>query len=132
MIDDLVYEGYMKLYIFSFFAENLGVYAISSQSYFVNTNITKNDIFMQFLDTNSHLKTKPYNFDIRCQCNSKSYPQYFFCCCTKFRKGISFFLMAAGFFLNKREYFGADWLDLLISNCDCDKVKSKLLLKYAV
>ena len=44
---------------------------------------------------------------------------------------VTFFFFYGSSFFNKREYSGADWLDLLISNCDCDKFKSKLLLKYA-
>ena len=30
---------------------------------------------MPFLDTNSHLTTKPYNFDIKCHINSESYDE---------------------------------------------------------
>ena len=33
---------------------------------------------MAFLDTNSHLTTKPYNFDIKCQYNLESYDRYGF------------------------------------------------------
>ena len=34
--------------------------------------------FMLFVDTKSHLTTKPSNFDIKCQSNSKSYDQHVF------------------------------------------------------
>ena len=47
---------------------------------------------MQFLDTNSHLTTQPYNFDINCQCNSKSNDQHGLLG-TKFRVGQSFVFM---------------------------------------
>ena len=33
---------------------------------------------MLFLDTNSHLTTKTYNFDIKCEMNSESYAQHVF------------------------------------------------------
>ena len=33
---------------------------------------------MLFVDANSHLTTKPYNFDIKCQCNLESYDQHVF------------------------------------------------------
>ena len=63
---------------------------------------------MPFLDTNSHLTTKPYNFDIKCQSNSESYNRHNFCG-TKIRGGQNLLLMVEGFF-NEREYSGADWL----------------------
>ena len=31
---------------------------------------------MPFLDTNTQLTTKPYNFDIKCQSNSESYDRH--------------------------------------------------------
>ena len=68
---------------------------------------------MPFLDTNSHLTTKPYNFDIKCQSNSESYDRHGFFG-TKFRGGQNFLLMVGGFF-NKREYSGADWLVPLLT-----------------
>ena len=67
---------------------------------------------MPFLDTNSHLTTKPYNFGIKCLGNSESYDQYGFFG-TKFRGGKNFLLMV-GVFFNEREYSGADWLVFLI------------------
>ena len=63
---------------------------------------------MQFLDTNSHLTTKPYNFDIKCQSNSESYDQQGFFG-TKLRGGQNFVLPVGSFF-NKRKYSEADWL----------------------
>ena len=60
---------------------------------------------MPFLDTNSHMTTKPYNLDIKCQCNSESYDQHG----TKLRGGQNCLLLVGGFF-NEREYSGADWL----------------------
>ena len=67
---------------------------------------------MPFLDTNSHLTTKPYNFDIKCHSNSESCDRHSFL-------GPSLgvgqkFLITVGGFYNKREYSGADWLVLLI------------------
>ena len=35
-------------------------------------------IFMAFVDTNSHLTTKPSNFDIKCHSNSERYDQHVF------------------------------------------------------
>ena len=67
---------------------------------------------MPFLDTNSHLTTKPYNFDIKCQSNSESYDQHSFFV-TKFRGGQNFLLTVVSLF-NKREYSEADWLVPLI------------------
>ena len=67
---------------------------------------------MPFLDTNSHLTTKPYNFDIKCHSNSESYDRHGFFG-TKFRGGQNF-LLTVGIFYNEREYSGADWLVPLI------------------
>ena len=63
---------------------------------------------MPFLDTNSHLTTKPYNLDIKYQSNSESYDQHGFFG-TKLTGGQIFLLMVGGFY-NKREYSGDDWL----------------------
>ena len=46
---------------------------------------------MPFLDTNSHLTTKPYNFDIKCQSNSESYDRHGFFG-TKFGGGQNFYV----------------------------------------
>ena len=70
---------------------------------------------MPFLDTNSHLTTKPYNFDIKRSGNSESYDQYNFLG-TKFREGKNF-LFTVGVFFNERDYSGADWLVLLLPYC---------------
>ena len=72
-----------------------------------------NCIFMLFLDTNSHLTTKPYDFDIKCQSNSESYDRHGFVE-TKFRGGQNFLITVGGFY-SEREYSGADWLFLLIN-----------------
>ena len=61
---------------------------------------------MPFLDTNSHLKTKPNNLDIKCQGNSESYDRHGFWG-TKFMGGQNFVLTLGGFF-NEREYSVAD------------------------
>ena len=44
---------------------------------------------MPFVDTISHLTTKPYNLDARCQCNSESYVKHNLFG-TKFRGGQTF------------------------------------------
>ena len=62
---------------------------------------------MPFLDTNSHLRTKPYNFDIKCLSNSESYDRHSVFG-TKFRGGQNFLLLV-GVFYNEIEYSGADW-----------------------
>ena len=67
---------------------------------------------MPFVDTNSHLTTKPSNFDIKCHSNSKSYDRHGFFG-TKFKGSQNFFIYGGRFF-NEREYSRADWLDLLI------------------
>ena len=68
---------------------------------------------MPFLDTNSHLTTRPYNFDIKCQGNSESFDRHRFFG-TKFRGGQNFLITVGGFH-NEREYSGADWPVLLVS-----------------
>ena len=67
---------------------------------------------MPFVDTNINLTTKTYSFDIKCQSNSESYDQHNFFG-TKVRGGQNFLFTLGGFF-NKRDYSGADWLDLLL------------------
>ena len=74
---------------------------------------------MPFLDTNSHLSTKPHNFDIKCQSNSESYDRHGFLG-TKFRGGQNFVLTVGGFF-NDREYSAADWLIPLLRKKKMDK-----------
>ena len=68
---------------------------------------------MQFLDTNSHLTTEPYNFDIKRQSNSESYDQHGFFG-TK-NMGGQKILLTMGGFSNEREFSGADWLVPLVS-----------------
>ena len=67
---------------------------------------------MPFVDTNSHLTTKPSNLDIKCHSNSESYDRHVFFG-TNFRGGQNF-LFAVGGFFNEREYSEADCPDLLI------------------
>ena len=62
----------------------------------------ENCIFMPFVDINSHLTTKPYNFDIKCQSNYESYDWHGFFG-TIFTGGQNF-LLTVGSFFNKREY----------------------------
>ena len=61
---------------------------------------------MPFVDTNSFLTSKPYNFDIKCQCNYESYDQHVF---WDQVWGWSEF----GGFFNERDYSCCDWLDPL-------------------
>ena len=68
---------------------------------------------MPFVDTNSHLTAKPYNFDIKFQRSSESYDQHFFG--DKFFVGVSIFFLRLKVF-NEREYSEADWLVPLILN----------------
>ena len=89
----------------------------------------KISIFMPFIDTNSHLTTKPSNFDIKCYSNSESYDRHGFFG-TNFRGGQNFLFTLGGFF-NEREYSEADCPDLLISynlviQFDSIRVLSKL------
>ena len=67
---------------------------------------------MPFVDTTSHLTTKPHNFYIKCHSNYESYDQHSFCG-TKFRGGQNFLLTLGGF-PKERECSGAYWLDPLI------------------
>ena len=57
---------------------------------------------MPFVDTNSLLKTKLYNFDSQCKYNSESYEQHGFFR-TKIEGGQTFKFMLGGF-SNKRDY----------------------------
>ena len=70
-------------------------------------------MFMPFVDTNSHLTTKPSNFDIKCHSNYESYDLHGFFG-TKVRGGHNFIFTVVGF-LNEREYSKADCPDLLLS-----------------
>ena len=75
---------------------------------------------MPFLDTNSHLTTKPCNFDIKCKSNSEGYDRHGFFG-TKFRGGQNFVLTVGGFF-NERGYSVADWLVPLLSELNRTKL----------
>ena len=65
---------------------------------------------MSFAYTNSHLTTKPYNLDIKCQSNSKSMTNTVLL--GPSAGVVRIFLFTVGGFFNKREYFGAEWLSL--------------------
>ena len=70
---------------------------------------TPNDcLCMPFGDRKSLLTTKPYNFDIRCQCNSESYEQHSFRWEVFLRMTtlIRIFIYAGRFFQPE-----ADWVD---------------------
>ena len=60
---------------------------------------------MPFLDTNSQLTPKPYNFDIKCQSNTEGYDQHNFFG-TKFWVGQNFLLTVGGFFQQERVLWG--------------------------
>ena len=66
--------------------------------------------------TQSHLTTKPYNFDIKCQSNSESYDQHVFL--GPSLGGGQTFLLTVGCFFNKRKYSEADWLVPLLPNTE--------------
>ena len=67
---------------------------------------------MPFVDTNSHLTTKSYNFDIKCQSNSENYDRHIFL--GPSLRGVIMFSFTVGGFPNERECSGADWLDPLL------------------
>ena len=97
MIEVLVHIGHTTLIMFSVFGEQIKSLC-SMQS--------------KFLDANSHLTAKPYIFNIKCQCNWECYDQHGLFD-TKFMGGQSYLFTVGGFF-NRREYYGADSLDLLV------------------
>ena len=68
---------------------------------------------MSFVDTNSHLKTKLHNFDIKCQSNSESYDRHSYFG-IKFRGWSDFFIYGGRFSQQEGECSGADWLDPLL------------------
>ena len=74
---------------------------------FYNTLHQKICIYMPFIDTNNHLTTEPYNFEIKCHCNSESYDWYGFFG-TKCRAHNLFFLCGNVFFPKERVLLG--WL----------------------
>ena len=73
----------------------------------------KRAFLCRFWTKNSHLSTKPYNFDIKYPSNSESYDHHGFFG-TMFRGGQSFLLKVEVFF-NEREYSVAEWLVPLIN-----------------
>ena len=66
---------------------------------------------MPFVDTNSHLTTKPSNFDIKCHSNSESYDRQFFL--GPSLGVVRFLYLRLEVFFNDREYSEADCPDLL-------------------
>ena len=96
MIDDWVNKGHTNLHMFSVVGEQIR--SLSNKQSKLNSRIQQHPkiaIFLPFVDTNSHLTTKPYNFDIRCQSNSESYDWHGFLV-TKFRGGQNFVLTVGG------------------------------------
>ena len=65
-------------YVFCFWWTNQELKKYTVKVELLKPTTPKNCIFMPFLDTNSHLTTKPYNFDIKCQSNSESYDRHSF------------------------------------------------------
>ena len=94
--------------------QNLHMTFTNILGFLLKPTTPKNCIFMPFLDTNSYLTTKPYNFDIKCKSNSESYDWHSFFR-TMLRGGQNLVLTVGGF-INEREYSGADWLGLLLIN----------------
>ena len=80
MIDDWLNKGHMyfNIFVFCFWWTNQELKQWTVTVELLKQTTPKNCIFMPFLDTNIHLTTKPYNFDIKCQSNSKSYDRHVF------------------------------------------------------
>ena len=97
MINDLVHKGHTKLNMLSVFGEQIKSLC-SQQSKLNFWNRLHPTQFMMFLDTNSHLTTKPYHFDIMCQFNSESYNRHNLL--AKFR-GFRVFFIYGGRFLQQ-------------------------------
>ena len=72
-------------------------------------------LFMVFVDSKSHITTKPSNFDIKCHINFEIYDRHSFFG-TKFRGGPDFFYIQWEVFLGKREYSEVEYPELLISD----------------
>ena len=70
----------------------------------------KSYIFMPFVDTTSHLETKPCNLNITRQGNSKRYDQH---------GSLGQFLWVVRKFCPKIESSGGDWLDSLLMTMQC-------------
>ena len=66
-----------KIY-FHFLLKKSRGQSVNSQNWTSETNYTQTLHFMPFVDTNSHLTTKLYNFDIKCESNSESNDQHIF------------------------------------------------------
>ena len=100
-------------YAYSFWWKNHERKQYTDKVKLLKQTTPKNWIFMPFLDTNSHLITKPYKFDIKCHINSESYERYGYFG-TQLRGVRIFLLFLRWVFFNKREYSEADWLVPLI------------------
>ena len=59
-VDDWVHKGHTKLNMFSVFGEQIKRLSSKPSKLNCETDYTQNCIFMPFVDTNSHLKTKPH------------------------------------------------------------------------
>ena len=80
-----VHKGLTKLNMFSVFDEPFKrLCSKQAKLNFWNQLHQKIDYLCPFLKTNSHLTTKPYNFDLKCRYNLESYYKYG-CFDTKFR-----------------------------------------------
>ena len=66
-----------------------------------------------FLHANSHLTTKPFIFDLKCQSNFESYDWHNFLG-PSLRVVRIFFYLRWEVFSTKRKYSGIDWMDLLL------------------
>ena len=95
---------------FHFLLNKLGAYAINSQSLTFETDYIQK---VQFYAVCWHKQRPDNQTKIKCQSLSESYEQHNFFG-TKFRGGQHFSFTLEGF-LNKREYSGADCVDLLLS-----------------
>ena len=103
MPDDRVHKGQKKLNMFTVLDEQIK--SLSSKRSKLKPTKHKICIFMAFLDSNSHLTTKPSNFDIKFHINFESYGRHSFCG-TKFRVGPNFFIYGGRFFQGERVLWG--------------------------
>ena len=102
---------------FMFLMNKSRAYAVRSQSWSFETDYTQSCIFMPCFDTNSHLKAKPSNFTSIVNAIWKAMTKNIFLAPSL--GGGQGYLFTVGGFFNKREYFGADWIDLLIYRFVC-------------
>ena len=108
MIDDRDNKGHTNFNMFSVFGEQIrSLSSKQSKLNCWNQLHHKNCICMLFLDTNSHLTTIPYNFDIKCQSNSESYDQHGFFW-DQVYGGLEYFINGRRFFQRERVLWG--WL----------------------